>query len=270
VVAIAASLGFQVRTGTAVGGSPFTAATEDEARLPQRVSGVGAPLVPASAGAVRVAGIASRASVRSCPFDRQGLVFYRVRYSHHRRIRGLETEWPPGRKPRNCADAHYLAELWPTRSFAERQITERWVDEHTLEDFAYDDGNHAWFKAIAEVQVLFPGTEAWLISCSRPEGGHGRWVGYDGVAYSDGLRDSNTVGGNMQFRFGTFTGMWRHAVEYALELGYRLPRHLIGDSLVAKTRAWRSALGQAMAAGWARFTGSDDQHWSASWDRGCR
>lgn len=67
-----------------------------------------------------------RGSVRRCPSARSGLVFYRVRYSHHRRARGLATEWPPGRKPRNCADASYLADVWQARSLSERRATERW------------------------------------------------------------------------------------------------------------------------------------------------
>lgn len=108
------------------------------------------------------------------------------------------------------------------------------------------------------------------MSCSWAEGRHGRWVGYSGVAYSTWLRDSNTVGGNMQFRFGTHKGMFRHAVEFVLAKGYRVPYELLGEGLAAKTRAWRSALGQAMAAGWARYTGNDDSHWSASWNTGCR
>lgn len=64
--------------------------------------------------------------MRRCPSARAGLVFYRVRFSHHRSERGVETEWPPGRKPRNCADANYLAETWQHRAFDERRRTERW------------------------------------------------------------------------------------------------------------------------------------------------
>jgi len=123
VIAIATPLGFQARTGAAVGGIPFTAATGDEARLPQRAASQAGNQ---GEGRVVAAGIESSASVRSCSFDRQGLVFYRVRYSHHRRVRGLATQWPVGRKPRNCADASYLAELWETRSRKARHVTERW------------------------------------------------------------------------------------------------------------------------------------------------
>lgn len=73
----------------------------------------------------------------------------------------------------------------------------------------------------------------------------------------------------MQFRFSTFTGMFRHGVDSLKERGYRLPAHLRNQSADGLTTAWRSALGQAIAAGWARYTGNDNSHWSASWGNGC-
>ena len=145
-----------------------------------------------------------------------------------------------------------------------RKVYELWLITGTLRDYPFRDGNHAWAKAVREVQRVFPGTEGWLMSCSAAEGGHGRWVGYSGVAYSTWLRDSNTVGGPLQFRFGTFTGMFRRGAEYVVARGFRLPSHLRD-----MTTAWRSALGQAVAGGWARYTGNDDSHWAASWGRGC-
>jgi len=53
-------------------------------------------------------------------------VFYRKRFSQHRSARGVATPYPVGRRPRNCADASYLAELWEARSRAQRRVTERW------------------------------------------------------------------------------------------------------------------------------------------------
>jgi hypothetical protein len=158
----------------------------------------------------------------------------------------------------------YLASVFRVKARAERVRFRRWVEAHTLRDFAFGPGRNAWLKAVDEVQRVFPGTSSWLLSCSAAEGGHGRWVGYGGQPYSTYLRDSNTVGGPMQFRFGTFTGMFRRGAEHARAHGFRLPAHLSD-----RTTAWRSALGQALAAGWARYTGNDDAHWSASWGRGC-
>ncbi len=132
-----------------------------------------------------------------------------------------------------------------------------------LRDYAYAAGGNAWEKAVQEVQRVFPGTSGWLWSCSAAEGGHGRWVGYGGQGYSTWLRDSDTVGGPLQFRYSTFKGMFRRAADYVTAHGYRMPQY------VDYTAAWRSALGQALAGGWARFTRNDDAHWSASWGSGC-
>jgi hypothetical protein len=157
--------------------------------------------------------------------------------------------------------------VWIKRAFVSRQRTHRYkqvLAERTLHDIEIRPGSHAWLRAVRVVQRVFPGTESWLLSCSDAEGGHGRWVGYSGVPYSTRLRDSDTVGGFMQFRYSTFTGMFRRAYEHARARGFLLPEHLSD-----MTAAWRSALGQALAAGWARYTGNDNSHWSASWNRGC-
>lgn len=196
-----------------------------------------------------------------CPYARLGLVFYRGRYVHWQLKR--DAPIPTWRKPRNCADARYLANLWAERSYVSRKNFERQKAAlRTLRDFRFCDGCKAWPRAVAEVQRVFPGTESWLLSCSAAEGGHGRWVGYSGVSYSTWLRDSDTVGGPLQFRFSTFTGMYRRGVDYVVGKGFKVPR-------MDSTTAWRSALGQAIAGGWARYTGNDDSHWSASFGRGC-
>lgn len=173
-----------------------------------------------------------------CPDARVGLAFYRGRYSSHRAIRGLETEYPAGRKPRNCADASYLAELWTSRALEERLATERWVEEHTLDDFAVRPGNRAWEKAVREVQKVFPGTEGILLSCSDSEGGRGRWVGFGGVSYYDGYRG---VGGWLQFLPGTFYRHFGAALAVARENDFRVP---------SSYASWLSAGGQALAGAW--------------------
>lgn len=199
-----------------------------------------------------------------CPWARLGVIFYRGRFTHWQLQRGADL--PTWRRPRNCADARYLAVVWSKRSFHSRQVTKRYLHEvhrHTLRDFPFCEGCRAWHRAIEEVQKIFPGTSRWLLSCSAAEGGHGRWVGYAGVGYSTWLRDSDTVGGPLQFRFSTFTGMYRRAVEHAISKGFRVA---LSSDLTA---AWRSSLGQALAGGWARYTGNDDSHWSASFGNGC-
>lgn len=231
------------------------------------LQGSGAAGVPTSPAASRaLAGLASVTAPERCPWARAGLVFYRVRYSHHRRVRGVETPWPAGRKPQSCPDARYLADEWQGRARAARETTEEWIEEHTLVDYSVREGNQAWARAVREVQRLFPGTEAWLLSCSAVEGGHGRWVRHGGGAYYRGYEFTNEVGNWMQYRWGTFRGHYRSALEWLRERSYRVPRHLRDPGNV---RAWLSPLGAALAAGWARYTGADDRHWEASWNTGC-
>jgi hypothetical protein len=197
-----------------------------------------------------------------CPSARRGVAFYRGRYLHHRARMGAGRPTTPAGLTTACSRVRSAVRLWRSRAYVARTAADYLATLKTLRDFPFAPGNHAWRRAVAEVQRVFPGTESWLLSCSAAEGGHGRWVGYSGVSYSTWLRDSDTVGGPLQFRFSTFTGMYRRGADYAVGKGYRVPR-------MDSTTAWRSALGQAIAGGWARYTGNDDSHWSASWGRGC-
>lgn len=230
--------------------SQGSSASERELTSPAGQAGPGSP-VPRS---------------RSCPDAQLGLAYYRTRYADWRAKRQLPTPQPVGRKPRNCPDSQYLAKTWKTRSFFERTRYEEWYYDHVLRDTPFGRGSRAWHRAVREVQRVFPGTESWLLSCSAAEGGHGRWVGYGGQGYSASLRDSDTVGGPLQFRWSTFRGMFRHALDHVRERGFIVPSHLRDPS---SDVTWRSALGQALAGGWARYTGNDDSHWSASWGNGC-
>jgi hypothetical protein len=202
---------------------------------------------------------------------RKGLRFYVRRYSEHAARLGagrsgtqLETAAVLRRLQGNprIPCPLYLANVWKRKSFAMRMRVERFISTRTLRDWPFGDGTKAWPRAVREVQRVFPGTESWLLSCSDAEGGHHKWVGYGGAPYSTWLRDSDTVGGPLQFRFSTFTGMFRRAVTHVTARGFRVPR-------MDTTTAWRSALGQALAGGWARYTGNDNSHWSASWGNGC-
>lgn len=141
-------------------------------------------------------------------------------------------------------------------------VTERWLDEHLLEDTPYGDGNNAWENSVDEVQVVFPGSKAWMMSCSGSEGGWGRWVVYGGGPYYPGAeyaKGGREVGGNMQFTYGTFASMFNAGLHYLTERGYILPAQLRGGASVG---AWRSALGQAIAGGAAYSLGLRASHWS--------
>lgn len=206
---------------------------------------------------------ANAAPIR-CPDARVGVAFYRQRYSAHRAVRGIETPYPVGRKPRNCADAHYLAELWPERSLAARRATERWL-EKLLPDVA------SWPVAVRIVQRVFPGTELWMLECSDAEGYNKsdptRWVTFGGDPFSWDAWEADEVGGPSQYRPSTFKGHYRNGLDFIRARGFRVPEHLLDPGT---TTAWRSMIAQAIAMGWARFTGNDNSHWSASWSSGCR
>lgn len=175
-------------------------------------------------------------------------------------LEAVAAELPRGepRRPRSCNWVRRVVQLVRSRAQKARERYQAW---HAAQWVLREQ--RTWRAAVEHVQRAYPGTAGWLMSCSAAEGGWGRWVGYGGQSYSTGLRDSDTVGGPMQFRFSTFTGMYRRSVEHARSRGYRIT---LGSDLTA---AWRSYLGQALAAGWARWSGNDNSHWSASWSRGC-
>ena len=166
-----------------------------------------------------------------------GLAFYRTKYSQHRRDQGLVTSWPPGRKPRNCADARYLASVWKVRAREARVSKQLWLKEHTLRDFVVTPGNRAWQKAVEEAQRPYPGTSSWLLSCSDSEGGWGRWV-----PNSQG----SGVGGWLQFMPSTFTRMFYAALEDVSARGFIVPH---------TAHSWYSPLGQALAGAWGISNG---------------
>lgn len=91
---------------------------------------------------------------------------------------------------------------------------------------------NSWIAAIHVAQRPYPGTASWLLSCSRSEGGHGRWV-----ANGDG----SGAGGWMQFLHGTFQRMWGAAYADVRARGYVVPR---------SAHSWYSPLGQALAGAW--------------------
>lgn len=126
-----------------------------------------------------------------------------------------------------------------------------------------------WVTSVRIVQRPFPGTESFLMSCSGAEGSHGDFVLYGGRPYYPGAEYAKTfhgdmVGGWMQYMWDTFKGHYRRGLDSLRSRGFTV-------SLPPPTdvRAWLSPLAQAIAAGWARWSGNDGTHWSASFGSGC-
>jgi hypothetical protein len=178
-----------------------------------------------------------------CPHHRVGVRWYRARFSDWRQVRGVDTPWPVGRKPRNCNDAHYLAEVWRSRSLEQRLVSERWVEAHTL------DEQRSWPAAIAEVQIAYPGTSSWLTSCSRTEG-----AGRSGNAPWVANHQGSGAGGWLQFMHSTFWRMYSAAADDVRSRDFRIDR---------RAASWYSRLGQALAGGWAATYGATHE-WSGS------
>lgn len=115
-----------------------------------------------------------------------------------------------------------------------------------------------WATAVRIVQRVWPGTSAWLLSCSSGEGGHGPWVWNGGAPYSSPSHGSG-AGGWMQFMESTFAGKIAGALAEARQRHLAVPPP---QALAKKTRGgWISPLGQAFAAGWSRF-----HHATGAWD----
>jgi hypothetical protein len=90
-----------------------------------------------------------------------------------------------------------------------------------------------WLTAVRVVQRVFPGSAWWQTACSSSEGGHGSWVPN---------RQGSGAGGWMQYMEGTFWGDFRSALSLTRERGFVVPR---------SAHSWYSALGQALASGYA-------------------
>ena len=70
------------------------------------------------------AALTEQASPDSCPYARLGVAFYRGRFIHHQLKR--DAALPNWRKPRNCADARFLANVWARRAYWSRKQTEQY------------------------------------------------------------------------------------------------------------------------------------------------
>lgn len=124
-----------------------------------------------------------------------------------------------------------------------------------------------WRTAVRLVQRIYPGTESWMLYISHREGGYGAWVWYGGRHWSgyhigDDFLGADTVGGWMQFRYSTFAPYWRHTQEDLKRRGIIVPDfQMPPEGGPTQYAAWLSPLGQALTAGYMRYTGRDGCHW---------
>jgi hypothetical protein len=124
-----------------------------------------------------------------------------------------------------------------------------------------------WKTAVRWVQRIYPGTESWMLYISDREGGWGPWVWYGGSHWyghhiGNDFLGADTVGGWMQFRYSTFAPYWRHAQFDLARRGYVVPFiPMPAAGGPSKYAAWLSPLGQALTAGYMRYTGRDGCHW---------
>lgn len=147
------------------------------------------------------------------------------------------TSWKIAPRHKSCA-----AVQWTNlcRTSREQLAKHRWLFKIADDEYQRRYGFglvRDWRSAVTFVQRWFPGTQRWLMDCSSSEGGHGLWVPN---------RRGSGAGGWMQYMSDTFDNDYRSAVAYLRSRGVSVP---------SSTASWYSPLGQAIAAGWARYTG---------------
>ena len=107
---------------------------------------------------------------------------------------------------------------------------------------------HDWGVATAQAERVFPGTRAWLLNCSRGEGGQGGWKwNYQGSG----------AGGWMQFMQGTYNSYVWAAYQETLRRGFKVKS--------MKLLSYYEPLGQALTAAYMRSIGVSGIHWAGSY-----
>jgi hypothetical protein len=100
-----------------------------------------------------------------------------------------------------------------------------------------------WQTSVKLVQRIYPGTSGWLLYISDREGGHGGFVMN---------HQGSGAGGWMQFMSSTYYAYNDAAFADARRRGFVVPQ---------SANSWTHPLGQAITAGYMRYTGRDGCHW---------
>jgi len=135
--------------------------------------------------------------------------------------------------PRSLGYRQWAASLWRDRAAScEREKAKRTIP--TTRD---------WVTAVRLVQRIYPGTASWLLYISHREGGYGGFVMN---------HQGSGAGGWMQFMASTYYAHSGAAFADAARRGFIVDR---------SWNAWTHPLGQAITAGYMRFTHRDGCHW---------
>jgi hypothetical protein len=136
----------------------------------------------------------------------------------------------------------WVSKLWQSRAAKLREKYESWN---------YLPITNDWRTAVRLAQRVYPGTESWMLFISDREGGYGPFVMN---------HQGSGAGGWMQFMSGTF-------YSYAFGLGYGAGPGAKWDvanrgfTVPPGTWEWSNPLGQALTAGYMRYTHRDGCHW---------
>jgi hypothetical protein len=141
-----------------------------------------------------------------------------------------------------CPAARRRAVEWRDKAWQAKRAYAKWSSERTLPN------TDNWTRAVRTTQRVFPGTDEWLFfisnrecrACYTVSGGFVCNYGGSGAC------------GPMQFMSGTFYGYADNARASVEARGF-----LVDPSVWD----WRNPLGQALVAGYMRFTGRDGCHW---------
>lgn len=100
-----------------------------------------------------------------------------------------------------------------------------------------------WQTAVRLVQRIYPGTSSWLLYISHREGGHGGFVMN---------HEGSGAGGWMQFMASTYYSNNDAAFADARARGF-----IVNEAW----NQWTHPLGQAITAGYMKYTGRSGCHW---------
>lgn len=135
--------------------------------------------------------------------------------------------------PRSVAYRTWVAKKWRTHS----ETCKLRLQQRTI------PATNDWQTAVRLVQRIYPGTSDWLLYISRREGGHGGFVMN---------HQGSGAGGWMQFMASTY---WAYSDDAFADARMR------GFIVDPAWNQWTHPLGQAITAGYMKFTGREGCHW---------